>query len=57
MEYVVIAYQYGGVVCEVGTLGAALPAEMATGFARELRAEFPGAIVAITPRASYVSPF
>jgi hypothetical protein len=47
--YGVFAYQRGRVVCEIGTLGEALPADVATDFARDLRGEFPDAVIALLP--------
>lgn len=48
--YMVVAYQRGAAVCEVASVGAGLSGTEATYFARELREEFPGAIVAILPK-------
>ena len=48
--YMVVAYQRGAAVCEVASVGAGLNGTEATYFARELREEFPGAIVAMLPK-------
>lgn len=47
--YGVFAYQRGRVVCEIGTLGKALPADAAAHFARDLRGEFPDVVIALLP--------
>ncbi|OEV10222.1 hypothetical protein AN218_18560 [Streptomyces nanshensis] len=52
--YVVIAYERGAPVCEVATAGEPLTVLEAPHFARELRREFPGAVVATLPAGSYV---
>ncbi|WP_406255233.1 hypothetical protein [Streptomyces chartreusis] len=48
--YMVAAFERGAVVCEVASVGVGLNGVEATYFARDLREEFPGAIVAILPR-------
>ncbi|MGW2515040.1 hypothetical protein ACWC0A_37865 [Streptomyces scopuliridis] len=49
MFYSVYAYQDGKTVCEIATVGRGLPALDAVLFARDLRDEFPSAVVAILP--------
>ena len=49
MLYQVVAFERGVAVCEVGSIGLGMSASHASGFARELREEFPNAIVAILP--------
>lgn len=48
MRYTVKAFQNGQIVCEVGLLGE-LDSQAAVHFARDLRKEFPGAVVAMLP--------
>ncbi|MFM9369055.1 hypothetical protein [Streptomyces sp. Da 82-17] len=50
--YQVVAYQRGVAVCEVASVGQGVDAATASYFARDLREEFPGAIVAILPQKS-----
>ncbi|MFH8531513.1 hypothetical protein ACH4GE_24220 [Streptomyces tendae] len=47
--YTVVAFAQGRLRAEVGGDGTGLTAYEATHFARELREEFPGEIVAILP--------
>lgn len=51
--YCVVAFEHGRAVCEVATIGVGLGPLAASGFARQLRGEFPDAIVAILPFVTY----
>jgi hypothetical protein len=45
----VVAFERGKLACEVGGDGTGLTADEATYFAHDMRAEFPGSVVAILP--------
>lgn len=45
----VVAFKQGRLACEVGGDGTGLTSSQASGFARELREEYPGEIIVILP--------
>lgn len=53
MPYMVVAFRDGRIACELASVGAGLNARQASLSARDLREEYPYAVIAILPNRPY----